>query len=333
MRIVLVVHEEEKGQRLDRFLVNKIGGGLTRAQLQKQIKCGTWRVQGKIVSSHYAVKEGEVVEAEEGTVKRGAISPGRQNGIQSIGEESALASKLKHEGVIKIIHTTDEYLIIDKPSGIAVHPTLGIRERTIVDMLIMRFPELRTVGEDPMRPGIVHRLDKDVSGVMVVARTQAAFKHLKKQFQERKVEKQYSAMVYGTFVNDEGRIELPLKRRETKKKHGTMKVLPKGTDAIKGVRYALTDFTVMRRFPRMTLVSVFPHTGRTHQIRAHFAGIGHPIVGDSLYHSRRVRKVNVVLDRPFLHASSIAFIDREGNKHAYQSPLPGELDKILNESV
>ena len=285
---------------------------MSRAKIQKAIEEGQWTVDGKEVSVHHFLKAGQLIEEMKGAHEVKEIQ-------ERIGADE-----------IKVIAETNDYIVIDKPPGIAVHPAPGIDEPTVVEMLADCYPELYSVGEDPMRPGVVHRIDKLVSGALVLARNQATFAHLKQQFQLREVKKQYAALVHGTFVNDEGVIDLPLVRSTTKGKRGKIKAVPRGLDAGEDAREAVTKFEVAERFPRFTLLRVFPETGRTHQIRAHFTAIGHPIVGDSLYHGRVKQKLPFTLVRPFLHASSISFVDRERNEQTYQSPLPHELRVIVD---
>jgi len=314
---VYTVDERERGTRFDRFLAVKLAAR-SRSQIQKEIKEGIWRVDGKQATAHYRLKEGQNVEEMVGVAHLRPLQ-----GVEEEGEGGDVTDE------VKVIAEAEDYLVIDKPAGIAVHEGPGTRGRTLVDLLLEKYPELGKVGEDPARPGIVHRLDKDVSGAMVVARTQAAFNDLKRQFRERQVKKKYIALVYGIFINNEGRIELPLMRSEKRSKHGTMKALPRSGNVTEGARYALTEFTVSKRFPRATLLAVYPQTGRTHQIRAHFRAIGHPIVGDPLYRSSKVLKVNIALARPFLHAVKIIFTDLRGEKKTYITSLPEELRQAL----
>lgn len=328
MSHVWITEGHDVGLRLDKFLVGKLEGQ-SRAKIQKAIEGGEWTVNGKQVPPHHFLKESERVERAE-----------EVNGVPRQAQDDRVKS-----GEIKVIAEREDYVVIDKPAGIAVHPALGTEGQTVTELLVDRYPELYSVGEDPLRPGVVHRIDKLVSGVLVFARNQEAFIHFKKQFQSRKVKKQYTALVHGTFVNNEGVIDLPLVRSTTKGKRGKIKALPhagksqnhtndtqnhaEGLNDKNNAREALTRFEVSERFPRFTLLHVYPETGRTHQIRAHFAGVGHPIVGDPLYHGRVKQKLPFMLARPFLHAVSISFIDREGNVQTYESTLPPELANAL----
>jgi len=308
------VEKKEERMRLDRFLVEKLSGN-SRAKIQKAIEAGAWLVNGKRVPPHYFLREGQKVEE----IVKGENAP------PSFGSRD-----LPNE--LYVIAETKEYIAIEKPAGMTVHGGPGIRGITLVDLLKKRYPEIETVGEDPLRPGIIHRLDKEVSGVMIVARTQEAFEYGKRQFQTRQVVKEYTALVHGTFVNDAGKIELPLMRSAEKKKHGTIKALPRGRGedgAGRRAREAVTDYEVKQRFPRMTLLTVYPKTGRTHQIRVHCAAIGHPIVGDRLYRSAKVQKVSLKIERPFLHAAAITIVGKDGAAHTFHSPLPNDLQSAL----
>ncbi|MFA4873193.1 MAG: RluA family pseudouridine synthase [Patescibacteria group bacterium] len=318
-----IVEPADKGKRLDKFLVEKLPEQ-SRVAIQRDIKAGRWVVEGKSMTPHYALKEGQKVEE----VKQ--IADQR-------GSSRLVLSRINADVKISIIAETDDYLIVDKPAGIAVHAAPGIHGATLIDLLLPRYPELRKIGGDPSRPGIVHRLDKLVSGVMIIARTPQAFDYFSRAFRERKIEKEYHALVAGTFVNDHGEIALPLTRSTSPRRRGTMTALPhkrrSQTDAetlkiSHNAREALTRFEVARRFPRLTFLKVFPKTGRTHQIRVHLAAIGHPIIGDPLYGGKARRQIKTTLNRPFLHASSLTFTDLQGEVKTYHAPLPVELQQV-----
>jgi 23S rRNA pseudouridine1911/1915/1917 synthase len=318
------VEISDAGKRLDKFLVEKLPEQ-SRVAIQRDIKAGRWVVEGKSMTPHYALKDGQKVE--EVKVVNGGKEAKEGNGVK---EEVRWDKGC-------IIAETDDYLIVDKPAGIAVHAAPGTHGTTLIDLLISRYPELRKIGGDPSRPGIVHRLDKLVSGVMLVARTPQAFDYFSRAFRERKIEKEYHALVAGTFVNDHGEIALPLTRSTSPRRRGTMTALPhkrrSQTDAetlkiSHNAREALTRFEVARRFPRLTFLKVFPKTGRTHQIRVHLAAIGHPIIGDPLYGGKARRQIKTTLNRPFLHASSLTFTDLQGEVKTYHAPLPVELQQV-----
>ncbi|MFA6474290.1 MAG: RluA family pseudouridine synthase [Patescibacteria group bacterium] len=223
-----------------------------------------------------------------------------------------------------IISETPDYLILDKPSGLLVHAAPQHPEAdTLVDWLQTKYPEIQGVGEDPERPGIVHRLDRDVSGVMVVARTQMMFDHLKKQFQNHEVEKKYLALVHGVPGKPDGTISFPLGR--SRRNAGRMASQPKPTDH---TRDAVTHYAVKEQFTHLSLLEVTIETGRTNQIRAHLLAFGLPIVGDTVYASRWVKQ-KVAFDRPFLHSWKLGFADLSDVRHAFEAPLPPVLQDLL----
>ena len=185
-------------------------------------------------------------------------------------------------------------------------------EPTLVDWLLARHPEIKNVGDDPtLRPGIVHRLDKATSGVMLVAKTQASFERLKKLFQEHRMQKTYFAVVRGVPVKKQGIIDAPIGI-----KNGSLK---RSIHSSKMAKEAVTEYSVVKTGKDRTLLKVNPKTGRTHQIRVHLASIGHPIVGDLLYGSKKSASGE---ERLMLHAGAIAFADDDGNRFEFGSPLP-----------
>jgi len=216
-------------------------------------------------------------------------------------------------GEFTILHEDHDYIVVDKPANLTVHPTAKRATGTLSNMLLARFPALLGVGETH-RPGIVHRLDRDVSGVMVIARTAEAYEYLKTLFAERKVKKEYAAVVLGVVKNDSGTIDAPLGR--TKK--GPMAVTEGGA-------FAITRYEVLRRGTRATLLKVTTETGRMHQIRVHLRHIGHAIVGDMLYGKRSAA---VKSERLLLHATNISFADLRGRTVTFTSPLPAEFTNI-----
>jgi len=223
---------------------------------------------------------------------------------------------------ISVLYEDKNLAIINKPSGLLVHANVKEnQESTLVDWLVKKYPEIKSVGDEPeIRPGIVHRLDKETSGVMVIAKNQQAFEHLKKQFQEKAIQKTYSALVKGRVKNESGTIEKPIGL-----KSGTTKRTVWVKDA-KMIKDAVTDYKVEKRFKDFTLLEVTPRTGRTHQIRVHLNAIGHPVVGDKLY-----GKNTDLLDRHFLHAHSISFTAPGGQKLKITADLPAELMSFLKQ--
>jgi len=249
--------------------------------------------------------------------------------------------KLIFTTVPEIISETDDYLVINKPAGLAVHGGGNLTEPTLADWLINYYPKIKKVGDDSVRPGIVHRLDKEVSGLMVIAKNQKSVTALKEQFKSREIVKEYLALVYGQVANDEGLIDFPIKRSQTGHK---MAALPRNTEELlirhnpknrdKGIiggffkaRTALTEFSVVKRFVNYTLLQVKIKTGRTHQIRVHLFAYGHPLAGDNLYYTKKsaLKNKKIALGRVFLVANHLAFTDLEGKPHKFSLALPPEL--------
>ena len=217
---------------------------------------------------------------------------------------------------LRVLYEDPAVIAVDKPPGMVVHVGAGVESGTLVNALLHRFQALSTHSGD-LRPGIVHRIDKDTSGVLLVARNDAAHRHLAEQFSGRTVEKTYLALVHGVMPQNEGRVETPIERDAF---HRTRMTTSSGRG-----RSALTTWRVVRRFEKSTLLEVRIHTGRTHQIRIHLASIRHPVVGDTLYGAP-----GGVLERQFLHAHRIAFTSPStGKRVAVESPLAPELERHL----
>jgi len=235
---------------------------------------------------------------------------------------------------LNIIDKTTDYLVINKLSGLIVHGAPHIKEPSLVDCLIKKFPRIKKVGDNPARPGIVHRLDKLASGLMLIARTNESFDSLKKQFQERTVTKYYTALVYGQIEAGEGKIDFPIYRSKGGYK---MVALPKTVKREKNPlgRTALSEFEVIKRYINYTLLKVRIKTGRRHQIRCHMAAYGHPVVGDDLYGTRKTKVKNekLNLNRIFLHAHQLEFDNLRGERKKYETGLPDELTKLLNTKI
>jgi 23S rRNA pseudouridine1911/1915/1917 synthase len=225
----------------------------------------------------------------------------------------------------KIIYQDENIIATDKPVGLSVHRGVETKEKTLVDFLLEKFPEIKNVGDDPeIRPGIVHRLDKETSGIIVIARNQKYFEYLKSLFKERKIEKKYLALVFGKLKNKEGKIEgeMGRSRRDFRKQ-----ALVRGKINVRKERYSLTYYKVLKESGDYSLLEVSPKTGRTHQIRVHLHSIGHPIVGDKKYIFKEHK--NIETPRMFLHAESISFAGPEGQEYFFKSDLPKEFETYL----
>lgn len=226
--------------------------------------------------------------------------------------------------MVKIVFQNKDILAVEKPAGMAVHAGIGTSEKTLVDFLLEKFPEIKNVGDEPsLRPGIVHRLDKETSGVMIVARNQKTFEFLKNLFKNRKVEKKYLALVFGKLKEKEGRIEGEMGRS---KKDFRKQSLVRGKISVRKERYSLTHYKIKKESEKYSLLEVTPATGRMHQIRVHLHSIGHPIVGDKKYTFKQFK--NISAPRMMLHANSISFIGPDNEKYFFESKPPKEFEII-----
>ncbi len=283
------------GLRLDVFLTARVEG-LTRSQAGKNIEAGLARVGGAPRKASYKLRPGERVEFE--------------------GEDAAAEPIMAAEDIpLTVYHADDDVIVVDKPSGLVVHPGAGVRRGTLVNALLARFPELRGVGEAD-RPGIVHRLDKETSGVLVVARNERALRSLQAQFKNREVRKTYLALVWGKMPAREGKMDRPIGRHVAYGQRMSVRT--------RRPRPAETHYTVLEEFPETSYLEVRPLTGRTHQIRVHMAAAGHPVVGDAAYGRRKGERR---AGRMFLHAHRLSFLHpSSGERVEFVSPLPPDLE-------
>jgi 23S rRNA pseudouridine1911/1915/1917 synthase len=302
----LVVALEEAGARIDRYLAGVLPG-YSRSQLQRLIKDGKVQIAGQPVRSNRAVRAGEeiVVDIPE------PVSP--------VPQPEALG--------LNIVYQDPDLVVIDKPAGMVVHPAAGHAQGTLVNALLHEIKDLSGIGGE-LRPGIVHRLDRGTSGLMVVAKNDRAHVELARQFHDREVEKEYIALVWG-LVQAGRRIDLPIGRDPVERK--------KMSATARRARSATTRITKSLQLPGVTLVHVAIATGRTHQIRVHLSEIGHPIVGDAVYGGIRRRVAGdlrplLSLDRPFLHAGRLVFHHpADGRRMEFESPLPADLQTVLDQ--
>jgi 23S rRNA pseudouridine1911/1915/1917 synthase len=306
-QLAFEVGEECAGMRLDRFLAGQLPD-LSRTRVQSLIDEGRVHVNGLVLKPSHHVEPNEIIAVE--------ISPTPSAGVEA--EEIAL----------DVIYEDEDIAVINKPARMIVHPGSGKEAGTMVAALLHRFggmSGLSAVG-GPLRPGIVHRLDKGTSGAVVIARTDAAHKKLVEEFREREVEKTYLALVHGRVRGESGRIEMPIARDLRRRTRMT-------TRRREG-RQARTDWRIRLRLDGFTLVDADLHTGRTHQIRVHFSALGAPVVGDSLYGAPRQERAGgellPPLGRNFLHAARIRFTHpRTGKRVEFCATLPLELRTFL----
>jgi 23S rRNA pseudouridine1911/1915/1917 synthase len=286
------------GERLDRALA--LLTGRSRSEVAAWVTSGRVAVAGRRAAGSRRLREGEELVAELSDAPP-APGPAADPGVE-----------------LDVVAAEAHYLVVDKPAGLVVHPGAGHAGATLVNGLLARFPELAGVG-DPARPGLVHRLDKGTSGLMVVARTPRGYEGLRAQLARRQVERRYLALASGLLEPSAGVVEAPVGR--SPRRPTAMAVTGTG-------RPARTRFRALARYERgaATLVECWLDTGRTHQVRVHLAAVGHPLVGDPRYGGPPGG-----LGRPFLHAHRLSFDDPGGGGRAsYESPLPAELSEVLD---
>jgi len=285
-----IVDKENNNQRLDVYLSRALLQKTSRTFIQQLILKNKVKINGSASKPHKKVKEGDRVWVE-------FVPPEPQ--------------KIKAEKIsLEILYEDKDILVVNKPMGMVVHPAIGNYSGTLVNALLHHCKELSDLNH-PLRPGIVHRLDKDTSGVMVVAKNNPSHIALAKQFQEHSIQRKYVALVSGRVEFDEGMIDMPL-GRSVRDREKMMVTFNKS-------REAQTVYKVIKRFSDMTLLEIFPQTGRTHQIRVHLAYLGHPVLGDEKYGDKGS------FSRLALHAQGLGFIHPSKNKFVeFKTELPQE---------
>lgn len=317
------VEESDHGTRVDVFLAAK--EQLGRNKVQALIKAGAVTIDSKtITKSSIAIRTDQQVQITEMVIKK---QPTGSNGEK----KETIAPK---DIPVAIIAETDNYLVINKPSGFLVHPTQAEEPDTIKDWLLVHYPKVQGVGESDVRPGIVHRLDKDTSGIMVIAKTQAMFDHLKNQFKNRTVQKEYTVLVHGVMEKEHGIIDFAIDRGKDGRMVSRPKTDPLSLKTVNNVmpgKEALTEFFVEKQYVNYALLRIKIHTGRTHQIRVHMYAYDHPVVGDKLYVNRKIlHKRDTALGRIFLHAKTLGFTDLNGKDIVHEAPIPDTLTQFAN---
>jgi 23S rRNA pseudouridine1911/1915/1917 synthase len=305
----LVVDGEHDGSRLDNFLT---------ALLPDQSRSHVQRL----------IKEGRVTGRSPGAAGLRPSTPVRAGQVYEVDVPPPTAATPEPEPLpLRLIYEDEHLVVLDKPAGMVVHPAAGHSTGTLVNALLHHVKDLSGIGGE-MRPGIVHRLDRGTSGVMVVAKTDRAHHELSRQFEDREVDKEYIALVWG-LVQAGRRIDAAIGRDPANRQ--------KMSTRARRARHAVTRVTMARHYKGVSLLKVAIATGRTHQIRVHLSAIGHPIVGDSTYgglHRRTLANLRAVqrLERPFLHAARLAFTHpADGRRVAFDSPLPPDLQTVLEE--
>ena len=305
---ILTAGLEDAERRLDVFLAQRVPE-LSRTRIQELMREGRVRVEGRSAKASHRISAGEKIEIE--VLARPAL--------EARPEDLPL----------DLLCVDDDFVVVNKPAGMVVHAGAGHARGTLVNALLHRLGALSQTG-GALRPGIVHRLDRETSGAMVVARNDRAHEHLANEFRSRNVKKIYLALVHGKMPRDSGTIALRIARDARRRTRMTAR-------ASTG-RQARTDWRVIARLDRATLVEAALHTGRTHQIRAHFAAIGHPVVGDTLYGAPRELRASSAkmpaLARNFLHAALLGFSHPStGAWLEVRAPLPPDLRVYFEEAA
>jgi 23S rRNA pseudouridine1911/1915/1917 synthase len=300
-RVEIFHYEDDKAGRLDRFLVSCLPE-FSRSRLQGLIEDGFVSVNDKA-----ARKSGQLIE--RGTVITVHIPPPKPSGL--VGEDIPL----------DIVFENADLLVVDKPAGMVVHPAAGHESGTLVNAVLGYDPDMEGIGGEE-RPGVVHRLDRDTSGLIVLAKNERAHRWLQDQFKSRKVEKTYLALVDGHPPTPAGRVEAPIGRDPAHRRK--MAIVPPA----KG-REAISEYRTLESFPNHTLLEVHPLTGRTHQIRLHCAFLGCPVAGDVIYGPKHS---TLDLNRHFLHAYRLKItLPGEKQPHSFEAALPEELTRVLGQ--
>ena len=287
---------DDQGKRIDVYLSELFSKRFSRSQIKKLIENGSIKISEKEISPHYKVKFGDLIDAEWG----------------ERDDDETRAEDIP----IEIVHEDEDIIIVNKPVGMVVHPAHGNPRHTLVNALLYHVKDLSSLGGQ-VRPGIVHRLDKNTSGIMVIAKNDQAHAFMGKHFKDHTIERIYNVVVRGVVQHNEGLCEEPVGRAFLNRK----KVIIKPS----GGKDAMTFFRVIKRFTKATLLEVRPHTGRTHQIRVHMRHLGHPVLGDELY-----GVTSPWIDRQSVHAIALRFTHPRTKKEVYyETRLPEDIKALL----
>lgn len=305
--IRLRVSATDAGRRLDAYLSRRLSR-FSRTSIRRWVEDNRVLVLGRGRKPSYLLRPGDEIRVDPPPPQPSGLTP--------------------EPLPLNVLHEDSCLLVVDKPAGQVVHPGAGNRSGTLANALAYHLEELSR--QETVRPGIVHRLDKGTSGLLVVAKTEQAHDHLSGQFARREVRKRYLALVHGSVERDRGEIDVSLGRHPRSRTRISTRT--------RKPRPALTRYRVLSRHPGFTYLSVAPRTGRTHQIRVHLTHLGHPVAGDETYGARRLRQLAdsirasdmIRMRRHFLHAASLAFVHPDtGRRVRYESPLPPELEAVL----
>lgn len=332
----IIVSKINVGERIDRFLKREVffDEKITRGEIIRNIKSGNVLVhphtktnnkESESIKNKNNKKENFGVGVNDKTIKPSYIL--RENDQIEINIPEKKAGIIANKNVkFQIIFENENFVVIDKPAGVQVHPSEKNEADTLVSGLLCKFPEIGTVGDEPEnRPGIVHRLDKDTSGIMLVAKNQKTFLELKEKFQKHEIYKTYWAVTHGKLERKKGTIDKSLARSRNYKKQTVANAKTQTT-----IRPAITEYEVIRETPKYSLVELKPKTGRTHQIRIHLFSIGHPILGDEKYRLKNIKSQEGVL-RQLLHAKKIKF-SLNGKNFDFEATLPEDFLVFLKKA-
>jgi 23S rRNA pseudouridine1911/1915/1917 synthase len=305
----IIVTPSDHLKRID-FFVSKIMN-MSRSQIQRLLKIGAIIVDHKRVAQSYKVRKGEVITIN---------IPDEEKDDILVPEPIAL----------KIIYKDEHIIVVDKPPNMVVYPAPGHKRGTLMNAIAYYSEKLASIGR-PLRPGVVHRLDKDTSGVMVVALDDQSYYSLVEQFKERSINRKYIALVYGELREDSGQIRMKIGRAVSDRKKMSVRT-KKGKEAV-------TRWRVLKRFRTATLIEATLGTGRTHQIRVHFSAIGHPVIGDRTYGKKNEIEINIdgkkkkiFFHRQMLHAETLGFIHPvTGEYMEFSSPMPPDMEQYIKE--
>ncbi|WP_271396358.1 RluA family pseudouridine synthase [Salinicoccus roseus] len=291
----ITVSDMDSGQRIDRLLAEQLDD-TSRSDMQGRIRDGLVKVNGGTIKPNYKVKKGDVVTVE----------------VRELVEADIIPEDLD----LEVIHEDAEVAVVNKPKGMVVHPAAGHPSGTLVNGLMHQLDNLSGINGE-LRPGIVHRIDKDTSGLLMVAKDDVTHRHLVEQLVEKSVTRKYTALVHGTIPHDKGTIEAPIGRNP--KERQEMAVVDDGKEAV-------THFNVLERYKDFTLVECILDTGRTHQIRVHMKYIGYPLAGDPKYGPRKTLET----EGQMLHAGTLGFIHpKTGEYLEFTAPLPDQFEDVL----
>ena len=291
----ITVSDMDSGQRVDRLLAEQLED-TSRSDMQGRIRDGLVKVNGGTIKPNYKVKKDDVVTVE----------------VRELVEADIVPEDLN----LDIVHEDDEVAVVNKPKGMVVHPAAGHPSGTLVNGLMHQLDNLSGINGE-LRPGIVHRIDKDTSGLLMVAKDDVTHRHLVEQLVEKSVTRKYTALVHGTIPHDKGTIEAPIGRNP--KERQEMAVVDDGKEAV-------THFNVLERYKDFTLVECILDTGRTHQIRVHMKYIGYPLAGDPKYGPRKTLET----EGQMLHAGTLGFIHpKTGEYLEFTAPLPDQFEDVL----